>query len=42
MRQERRTITILAAALIERRTMTGDEIAALVPVTAPRALWVVA
>ena len=35
--QERRSIRFLAAALLERRTLSGDEAAALLPVTA---LWV--
>jgi Periplasmic binding protein len=43
VREERRSIRVLAAALLERRTMTGDEIGVLLSaVTAPRALWVVA
>ena len=38
-----RSIRVLADALLERRTMTGDEVGALLSaVTAPRALWVVA
>jgi hypothetical protein len=41
--QERRSIQVLTAALLERRTMTGAEVGALLSaVTAPRALWVVA
>ena len=39
--QERRSIHVLADALLERRTMSGDEVGALLStVTAPRSLWV--
>jgi ATP-dependent Zn protease len=43
VREERRSIRVLADALLERRTMTGAEVGALLSaVTVPRALWVVA
>jgi hypothetical protein len=43
VREERRSIRVLADALLERRTMTDDEVGALLSaITAPRALWVVA
>jgi hypothetical protein len=39
--QGRRNIRVLAAALLDRRTMTGDEVGVLLSaVTTPRALWV--
>ena len=41
VREERRSIRVLADALLERRTMTGDDIGVLLSaVTTPRALWV--
>ena len=43
VREERHVIAILAGALIERRSLTGDDVGALLSaVTTPRALWVVA
>jgi hypothetical protein len=41
--EERRSIHVLADVLLERHTMTGDDIGVLLSaVTTPRALWVVA
>ena len=41
VREERRSIRVLADALLERRTMTGAEVSALLSVvTPPRSLWV--
>ena len=43
VREERRVIATLAEALIERRSLTGDDVGALLSaVRTPRALWVVA